>query len=136
MVKKLKLHRRQIPLFFLLGLVSATWAYAAVDNHQMRRALAVASQNEVEEYSEGYDGILGAETTTVVTASRAFVLFGATTGKVTVFFKTPGPDAVPRYGGIEIGFEQRGNDWFMTDSWGCHANECTERAMAAFGDEA
>jgi hypothetical protein len=133
MTKRLTIHRRQIPLFFVLGFVSATWAYAAVDNHLMCRSLEAASQDEVEEYAGEYATLPGLRTATLVVASRAFVFFGDTTGKVSVYFKTAYPDGSPRYTGIEFGFEFRDEDWVMTESWVLHENECTERAMGAFG---
>jgi len=135
MVKPLKFYRRQIPLFFLLGLVAGTWAYAAVDNRLMCRSLEYASQDEVESYSGEYAGMPGLETATLVVASREYVLFGDTTGKVTIFFKTPRPDGNPRYTGIEFGFELREEEWVMTESWGLHEDECTERAIGAFGGQ-
>jgi len=131
----LKLHRRQIPLFFCLGIASAAWAYAAVDNHRMCNALEEASLNEVETYSGDYVDIPGVETATLIVASREYVLFGDTTGKVSVLFKIPKSDGDVRYTGIEFGYELREQGWIMTDSWGLHDHERVKRAAQAFGDK-
>jgi hypothetical protein len=134
MTKRLNIHRRQIPLFVLLGLVASTWAYATVDNRLMCRALEEASLDEVEEFAGDLTTRPGSETATVIVASREFILFGDTTGKVSVFFKTLRPDGAPQYSGIEFGFELRDEVWVMTESWMLHEGECTERASGAFGD--
>ncbi len=134
MTKRLNIHRRQIPLFVLLGLVASTWAYATMDNRLMCQALEAASMDEVEEFAGDVTARPGLETATLVVASREFVLFGDTTGKVSVFFRTLRPDGTPQYSGLEFGFELRDEEWVMIESWALHEGESTERASRAFGD--
>ncbi len=127
--------RRQVFLGVILGLVAATWAYATIDNYQMRRSLEAASLAQVESFTDGLEESPGVATATAIIASRQYVLFGDTTGKVTVFFKTPRPGGDAEYRDIEITYERQDSEWIMTGSYSCHEGECKVRAIQAFQDK-
>ena len=133
MLKKPEFHRRQIPLFVLLGLVLALWVYTLADGYQMRRALETASTADVQTIVDGFGTGSGTETIKNYAANREYILFGNTTGTVTLFFKTPDEEGTPEYSGIVIGFEQGDDGWVMTESRGFELDE-VGRAAAAFGD--
>ena len=136
MFKPVKLRRRQITLLLCLAIASATWAYAAVDNRLMCDDLEEASQDEIEMYADDYSAIPGVETAMLFVASREYVFFGDTTGKVSIYFRIPRSSGDVTYTGIEFGYELRDKGWVMTESWGLHEDEVADRAMQVFGDAA
>jgi len=132
-LKKPTLHKRQIPLVILLALVLGVWIYTLVDSYQMRQDLAKASVDDVANVVSGFSSEPGVETITRVAANREFVLFGTSRGTVTVFFKEPAADGGSEYSGMVIGFEERDDEWVMTESRGFERDE-VDRAQSAFGD--
>lgn len=135
MAKARSVRRRQFFFGGVLSLVAATWAYATVDNYRMRQSLEAASEDQVFSFTDGLGAKTGIETATAIIASRQYVLFGETTGKVTVFFKTPRPGGDAEYRDIEITYERQGSEWIMTGSYSCHAGECKARALQAFQEK-
>ena len=127
--------RRELFLFVLLAMVAATWAFATIDNFQLRRSLEEASLQEVASYEAEMRGEPDAALATRVTASHEMVLFGKTTGKVEVYIRTRNSAGFTQYSGVEIGYERQGDSWVFTDSGGCHGEDCVSRAKEVFGDE-
>lgn len=132
MLKKPEFNRRQIPLFILLALVLGVWVYTLIDGYLMRQSLAAASVEDIQATVGTFGTEPGSEMVKEFDANREFVLFGNTTGTVTVFFKAPGESGAIEYSGIEIGFEQREGDWVMIESRAFETDELP-RAAAAFG---
>jgi hypothetical protein len=131
-LKKLEFKRRQIPLFVLLAFVLAVWIFTLIDGYMMRQALAAASVEHIQATVGTFGTEPGSEMVKEFDANREFILFGNTTGSVTVFFKAPGETGEIEYSGIVIGFEQREAEWVMVESRGFEIDELP-RAAAAFG---
>jgi len=131
-LKKPEFNRRQIPLFILLALVLAVWIFTLIDGYLMRQSLAAASVEDIQATVGTFGTEPGSEMLKEFNANREFVVFGITTGTVTVFFKAPGESGEIEYSGIEIGFEQREGEWVMVESRGFETDE-VPRAAAAFG---
>lgn len=135
MLKKPEFHRRQIPLFILLGLVFGVWVYTLVDGYMMRNSLKNESVEAVAKAVSGYNTEAGVESVQVISANRDYVLFGPTRGSVITFFKVVPDVGEPTYSGVEVQFEQQDGHWVMTNS-GVLDGQDLDGAPAAFGDPA
>jgi hypothetical protein len=107
---------------------------AGADNARLRESLEQSSRDEVAHYQEAFAGYPHTESVTVVTATRTYLLFGETIGKVDLFIKTALPGDNIQYSGVEIGFKRQGESWIETDSGSCSSEECILKARKAFGD--
>jgi len=125
---------RKAVLVTVLAMLCAVWALAWTDNSRLRESLEQFSRDEVAHYQEAFAGFPHTESVTVVTASRTYLLFGETIGKVDLFIKTVLPGDNIQYSGVEIGFKRQGEQWVVTDSGSCSSEECILKARKAFGD--
>lgn len=130
------LRSKRALLVSLLVLACAAWVYSTVDSYRLRTSLAEAAQDAVAQYSRLSSTESSAETVTVITVSRKFVLFGPAVGKVSLYIKSTPAQGKSRYAGVEIGFAREAGTWVMTDSGRCNSQECIIRAKRAFGDSA
>jgi hypothetical protein len=125
---------RKAFLLAILVMLCGLWAFASVDNYRLRSSLEQSSQDEVAHYQKAFTEHPGTEMVTAVTASRTYLFFGETIGKVDVFVKTTPQEGAVRYSGVEIGFKRQGDTWVVTDSGSCSSEECVLKARNAFGD--
>ncbi len=68
------------------------------------------------------------------TAAKRFALFGATSGKVTVYLRSHSEPGHARYRMLVIFYEKSGPDWTLTESAMCSDAECKPLAKKAFDD--
>jgi len=125
--------RGSILLGVLLVLVIVK-AVSYVQVRQLERELQDIADQRIDWLRRNDWSLMSHQAETAVVASKKFIVFGPTAGKVEVYFRREGILGKPQYTEYVFHFEQQNGSWVETDSGVCQHTDCQVRAAAAFGD--
>lgn len=117
-------------LLGVLGLVAATWVASYFQDGVLAGELEEIAKEKMEYLQRGEPVTL--EMSPVVTASRQYLLFGKTTGKISIYTRTPGHGEDDHLGGVDFFMERAGGEWVEVESAHCSAEECQTLGRSAF----
>jgi hypothetical protein len=124
--------KRGMVLVLVLALLVCVGLANAAHIHWLTRDLARAAQTAIDEERNAHPDAEGVQLATELTVTKAFVVFGAPAGKLTVFVRSEFNGQEPQTSIFESFYVRQAGEWVMTESGRCRDGACAVRAEKAF----
>lgn len=135
----------RIVLISTLSTLCVMWVVSRIQVRALEEELRAYGEERLKEFTRGKEGEPGLEVAVpVVTASKEYILFGKSIGKVALYMRrvddedSEGFDAVDEHGhaggigGVEFFLEREGEQWKEVESARCSSEQCRIEGKRAF----
>ena len=124
---------RQTTLILIAIALAGVWAFNTVHIYMLEKELGALAKEKVTYLTAGDPNMVGVKVATLVTAAKEYAVFGATSGKIEVYFRRGENEYT--LGGVEYDFIRENSEWVNTDSSQCSGADCQLRSQVAFASD-
>ena len=127
--RQMALSRRALLFGCLLVITGFVYGASLLHMQMLERELDEMARSQVSRFRSELEGDEAADVVRIgsrVVASRAFLLFGKVTGKISVFVEHPGTGHSEGYvEAFDFFYERSEGAWHLTESGRCTSESCT-----------